>query len=104
MSEKKTLADIVISYLPEIGLAIATLSTGVFLILDDAKDFGKTDRFWHHVYTGLIPLIGGLAGLAYVTNKIMLEYYNIQPNEFKNKPPPLKNIMEYAPELLQLLR
>ncbi len=99
------LVDVIMKYLPEISLTLATIATGVFLILDDKKDFGKTDRIWHHVYTGLIPFIGGLSSLAYITNEILTEYHGAPLQKSPKAPEnPLKRAMEFAPEILQLMR
>lgn len=55
--------------------SITALATGIWLIFDDLKDYGKVDRPTHHVYTGFIPFIGGLIGLGFTCVTIIGDVY-----------------------------
>lgn len=91
--------------IPMLAGSLAAVALGIYLMFDDAGDFGKTDRWWHHCYTALIPLLGGLTGLGVTACQIMAKSHatSAQAKTVK-KNNPNNNPMFYAPQILEMLR
>jgi hypothetical protein len=49
---------------PVLAGALSALGLGAYLMLDDAKDFGRLDRL-HHWQYGAALLLGGVAGVGF---------------------------------------
>jgi len=90
--------------LPLIAGSLLSFITGAVLIADDWRDFGKTDRPTHHVYTGLIPFFAGLIGLGTAAANIAQKVNKSKAAKKSKKVEKEFKIHEYAPEILEALR
>jgi len=95
--------------LPLIAGSLLSFITGAVLIADDWRDFGKTDRPTHHVYTGFIPFFAGLIGLGTAAANIAQKVNKSNVKAKKSKAASKKvekefKIHEYAPEILEALK
>ena len=89
--------------LPLIAGSLLSFITGAVLIADDWRDFGKTDRPTHHVYTGLIPFFAGLIGLGTAAVNITQRVNKSNTTTAKKVEKEFK-LEEYAPEILEALK